>query len=173
VAQWVDARFKDLLKPLMPAIESSLDPVCVVDAEKRIVYLTTAMSSLIGLRARELARGVSFCEAVKFGGHGSGCHIRKIIDGDEAVRVDQVPATIGGERRRVLFKGVPVRGASGKAELALVSLRDTTGEVLLQAKYHKTLMLLDHSRKEGEELRERVKELRDTLRRAAHRRISR
>lgn len=149
-----------MISAMMPALEVCLDPVCVVDASGQIVFLTTPMGSLLKVRPRELKRGVVFCDAIKLAACVKECQVRKAIGSGKGIRLDETPGTIGGEKMRGMLQVIPLPKGLG----ALISVRDTTADVLVLAKYHKLTDELDRKELKIAELEVRLESMRGGLR---------
>lgn len=167
---WTNDAFRNLMSQLIPLLEASLDPVAVLDQQGEIVYMDLAMKSALGLRGRELRKRLVFWEQLKLGvdGHESG-RLKDVLKKGESFRADDLPAQRKGENLRVSLKAVPVHAHypanPGDVPVgAIVTLRDTTAEIMLQGKYHKARELLRDATAELAELRPRVERLENTLR---------
>jgi PAS domain-containing protein len=161
---------QQLLALLRPALDASLDPVCVVNPSGEIIYADAAMRALLGLRARDLKSRKVFCNLLQLSSCQSGCKILHVLKGGGVLRLDEVPGVRKGEKLRVSLKAVPLRvpgAATGSAPVgAIVTVRDSTAEILLQAKYHKLLAVIQQKDRRIEELQERIEALQATLRHA-------
>lgn len=161
---------EDIVKTLLPALEASLDPVCVVDHECRVVYMSQSMRSLLGVRPRDLAQKKPvFCDLITLTACKAKCRIEQVIQSGEAFRLDETPAVKGETKLRVGIKAAPL--LPGKLG-AVIHLRDTSAEILLQAKYHKSLQIIEEKDLMILQLEEKVQALQRTLRNAAGSRIS-
>lgn len=137
---------KKYLLYMRPALEASLDPVAVVDSTGTIVFSNPAMRIFLRSGQRKSRMHQKFCERVKLAICQPKCQLMRILQKPDIVRVDETPAVIGAEKMRVSVKMVPIvdPDVSDTAIIvgAVVSVRETTGEILVQAKYKKTLKLL-------------------------------
>jgi transcriptional regulator with PAS, ATPase and Fis domain len=167
----VDNEFRALIKPMADALEASLDPVCVVDRQNHIVYLNAPMRSLLKATARSLAKTRKFCDLLKLAACEKSCRILHAIESGEKFRMDEAPAASAGGKMRVLIQAVPIRAEGGVAG-AVITVRDTTGEILLQAKYHKSARIIEDLETQVKDLNEKYREMQERLRRAAMVRIS-
>ena len=155
-----------------PALQAVLDGICVLDCQHRVVYCNLAMKSLFGLSARALAQKPDFCSLIELSGcrHDRGkCCLNPVLEKGEELVFAETPAVRDGEKVRISLHAVPVLSVGRDTETplsAVVSLRDTTGEVLLQAKYHKLLELLEHKDEQLETVSTKLAELRERLVRA-------
>jgi|GEM_PF-1337927 len=170
---WTDSLYRQRLVFLKPLLELSIDPVCVVNEKKEVVYMDLAMKSLLGLKGRELRKRMIFCDLLKLpicspkaNGECRDCQIDKVIKKAHNIRIDEVPATRGTKKLRVSIKASAIHDAGGKVIGAVISVRDTSGEVLLQAKYHKILDVLKVQEQQIHDLEEKVHSLYSSLRRA-------
>ncbi|MCM2323821.1 MAG: PAS domain-containing protein [Oligoflexia bacterium] len=164
------AMLKALIAAMKPALEASLDPVAVVDAQNRVAFCNAGMRSFLGLRGRDVSKAPVFCERVTLTDCEEGCKVLAAIQSGTAIRLDEIPAVRGGEKVRVSIAVVPFgadAGAeSGKAVGAVLTLRDSSAEIVLQAKYHKVLELLAVRDAKLAELEEANKTLKLALRKA-------
>jgi PAS domain-containing protein len=167
----VDPAFRALLKPMTDALECSLDAVCVVDPDGKIAYLNPQMRALLKVTARTLKQSQKFCDLIKLAACEKSCRIAHVIASGERVRLDEAPAACGGRKMRVMIQAVPLRG-EGKTLGAVITLRDTTGEILLQAKYHKSARMIEDLETQVRDLTDKFREMQERLRRAAVARIS-
>jgi hypothetical protein len=172
-ATGVALNLKAMLQTLKPALEASLDAVAMVDSSNRLVYANVAMRGLLGVSTQQLKKAPVFCDLLKLSVCVKSCEILGALKSGETLRLDETPASRRGEKLRVLLKAVPLFDLSGsdsksatKPVGALISVRDTTGEVLLQAKYHKILQMLADKEEQITDLLDRLNTLRGTLRRA-------
>jgi transcriptional regulator with PAS, ATPase and Fis domain len=164
-----DARLKKVLSGLKPFLEASLDPICVVDAAGKIAYVNLGMKNLLSLRGSDLKKGIEFCSTIKFAACQTECQIKHALSSSRPLRLDETPAQRGGEKLRVALKAVPLRDPEGEAPGAIgaiIVLRDTTGEVILQAKYHKLMHVVGEKDLQIAELEGRIEKLQAVLRRA-------
>ncbi|MCM2279197.1 MAG: PAS domain-containing protein [Oligoflexia bacterium] len=163
---------KSLILTLKPAIEASLDAVAIVDARNQVVYCNVAMKSFLGLKQKDLARHPVFCELVKISACEGDCQLLAAIRRGSALHLDEVPAAKGkgsqAEKIRISLRAVPLHSEGGKGEVvgAVVSLRDATAEIVLQAKYHKLMEIVAERNEKIYQLDEQVKVLRGALRKA-------
>lgn len=161
-------RYKPILAAFKPALDASLEPVCVVNALSEIIYMNMPMKNFLGLRPRDLSSGAVLCDIVRLGACKQHCQILDVLRTGTPLRLDETPAEKRNQKLRLTIKAVPFYegGASrGTRPLgAVVSLRDSTGEILLQAKYHKLLEVLEEKDEQVEELQERFRTIQKTLR---------
>ncbi len=163
------AKLKRLVIRLKTALDASLDPVALVNAENRIIYVNLAMKSLLTLKGRDVRQKPVFCDLLKLAACSKKCQVLESIRTQSAVRLDEVPAVLGGKKLRVVLKAQPLVDPDSPAKGAIgsiVTVRDTTAEILLQAKYHKAYQLLQDQIAESERLKERISYLEASLRRA-------
>lgn len=161
-------RYKPIVASLKSALEASLDCVCIVNTLNQIVYMNLPMKNFLGLRPRELEEGLVFCDTVKLAACKEHCQILDVLRTGTSLRLDEVPAEKRGQKFRLSMKVVPLYdggATTGTRPIgALMSLRDSTGEILLQAKYHKTMEMLKEREDAISELEERIRTLQKTLR---------
>ncbi|HUP57129.1 MAG TPA: PAS domain-containing protein, partial [Bdellovibrionota bacterium] len=154
-----------------PAIDACMDPICVVDAGNRIVYFNLPMRSLLGVRPRQVQdKKICFCDIVKLAVCKPSCQIMEVLESGGSARFDETPATRGEDKFRLTLKATafnqPGTGKKGPIMGAIISVRDVTGDFLVQAKYHKALQLLEQRDTRIAELEEKADTLRLALRRA-------
>jgi hypothetical protein len=164
-----DDELKKLIKDVMPLLEISLDPICIVNHLNEIVYMDLPMKSLLGLKGRELRKRNVFCDVLKLSACQTHCQIQHVLDTGHPFRLDELPASRGPKKLRVAFKAIPLfrtRGEDkGKPVGAIITVRETTGEVLLQAKYHKLMEMLKERDDKISTLEERLNALQTSIRR--------
>jgi transcriptional regulator with PAS, ATPase and Fis domain len=159
---------KHLLAEVKPMFAASLDPVVLLDAECKIVHASASMRKVLGLKGKDAGVGAKFCDQITLSICAKGCKIQEVLRTGHAFRLDEVPASRGDEKLRLIVSAAPVMGGADKKAIgAIVSVRDTTAEVLLQAKYHKVMQMLGSKDDEINELAKRLDTLRQTLRDAA------
>lgn len=147
----VEKKFQELWEQWSPVIQVSMDGICLIDHEAKIIRCNQVMMNILGIRKRELSHGVVFTRYFKLAAKDDICPIAEVICSGKAISLDEVPAEIDKKKLRVLLRGMPVFSYSLKGDLpigALISLRDTTGEILVQAKYHKAIQLLEEKDRE-------------------------
>ena len=166
----IDERIRAFHQAILPVFSSHVDPICIVDGSNKIVYQSLAMGSLLGIRRRDLARGAVFCDVVKLSVCQKGCEVLKAIRSGVPLRLDEAPARIGGNLCRLTVRVTPFREPSAPRSAdcigAVITARDTTGDVLLLAKYHKLLSMVEQRDDRLAELEEEVQKLRGVLRRS-------
>jgi hypothetical protein len=169
----MEARLKKTLESILPNLTASLDCVCVVDKSNHIVHMNLAMKSFLGLRGGRSSKTPVFCDVLKLVACEKGCQILDAIDTGNTgntLRLDEAPATRGDAKLRVLVKVIPLHDVDEKVPSepvgAMITLRDTTGEVILQAKYHKTMQLLSEKDSKIRALDDKITDLQAALRRA-------
>ncbi|MCC7442498.1 MAG: hypothetical protein IT285_12750 [Bdellovibrionales bacterium] len=163
-----DPIFQHIVDLLGPALRVSLDPVAVVDSSGVILYANSSMRSFLEIRGN---RGKPrFQELLKIASLEGQHPLDRTIATGEEIRLDELPAIkASGQKVRVIFKSVPLfdptETQNRRIFAAILSLRDTTGEVLLQAKYHKLKELQEDKDSEIMDLREKVEDILESLRR--------
>jgi hypothetical protein len=169
----MDNSLKVTITLFKPVLEASLDAVAVLDRACRVRYANSSMRLLLGLSARELARAPIFCDCVTLAVCATHCEIQRVADGGKSLRIDESPAERGpkGEdKMRVSLKALPLfypGKQKGPEPLGvIVSARETTGEILLQAKYHRAMLLMQEKDQEIMDLSDRLKLKEDVLRRS-------
>lgn len=165
-----DVIFQHLLDLLGPALRVSLDPLAIVDDTGRLLYCNGPMRAFLELKGKAAVKTARFQEKLQIHDSG-GLHPvdRALVTGEE-IRLDEEPATkASGQKVRILFKAVPLfdptQPEARKVFAAIVSLRDTSGEVLLQAKYHKLLEMQDDKELEILDLKEKLSGLMESMKR--------
>lgn len=141
-----DEKLKRVLELITPGLDASIDPVCVVDTANKILHLSASMKAFLSVRPRELSKGLVFCDLLKLSACESGCKILHTIKSGTNLRLDETPASRGDMKLRVVLKAVPLYDPEDKSETpigAIISVRDTTGEILVQAKYHKLMQIIE------------------------------
>lgn len=168
----MDEKLKRALAQFQPTVQASLDSICIINKKGQIVYLNLAMKTFLNLPARELKKLPVFCDVIKMAACERGCQINEVLNTGEALRLDEAPAMRGNEKMRVLLKVSPLYDPESPKDQgpvgAIMNLRDTTGEVLLQAKYHKLIQLIADKDAKIAALEERLNTLRDAMRKARH-----
>lgn len=153
-----------------PVFESSLDAMAVLDGDCRVKYANAQMRSLLGLSGREVTRSPVFCECIRLADCTPKCLVSKVMQTGKSLRLDEAPAERGDTKMRVSLNVVPFHypgKQKGSTPLGLiVSARETTGEILLQAKYHRAILMLQEKDREIAAMHERVKEKEDLMRRS-------
>jgi hypothetical protein len=164
-----------LVSRLKPALEASLDCVAVVNAVNQVVYANLSMKNLLGLKGRELKRLPVFCDILRLAACEQSCQVLEMIQSGTVLKLDEAPCVVGEQKLRVILKGVPLFAAdlSGLPRTALdapigaiLSLRNSTGEILLSAKYHKSLQIIRIHENRIAELEDKLNKAQSVLRRA-------
>ena len=161
---------KNYVQIMKTALEASLDAVCILDGDCRIIYLNPILRSLMGLRGREVAKKPIFCDKIVLTACKSGCKLEESLKKNEILRLDETPAEVNGNKIRLLLKALPIPAQPGKTDSTappigmIVSVRDTTAEILVQAKYHKLKMMVEERDMKLVELQNEIKALRDSYR---------
>lgn len=163
----IEEKLKQILVEMKPALDSSMDCVCVVDIAGQVIYCNTPMRAFLGLRNRELGKKPVFCDLIKLSACDSACQIDQVIQTGAVVRLDESPASKGKDKLRVSLRALPLFDEDGSKRIgAIITLRDTTGEVLLQAKYHKLLEIAVQKDAKIAELDEKIQALQLSMRKA-------
>lgn len=154
---------RNWIQTVAPILEGSLDAVAVVDDENRIQYANSAMKTILKLRPADLKKPKKFCEYIKLAICTKGCCIDDLFKTNKAFRHDESPAELAGDKTpkkkmRVVIHGVPLPVVlldieNPKVVGAVIMMRDSTAEVLVQAKYHKIAQTLAEREAEVEELK--------------------
>lgn len=163
----IDDNLKILLKSLIPAIEASLDCICITDASGRIVHYNSLFKTTTQLRVRELSKAPLFDQVFRFNdGEGKKFSLPGLTRTGEAVKLDETPIQIKSDKGTLKIRGllriIPLEH-SGQVIGTMVSLRDTTAELLLQAKYKKIQDQLVKKEADITQLREKVRALRNII----------
>jgi PAS domain S-box-containing protein len=157
-----------VIDALLTTFDAVLDPLCVVNRENKIVHFNSAMKSFFGMTARELAKHHVFCDLLKLAACEKSCEVLKVIKSGKAVRLDETPASYKERKMRLLLKVVPLhdpRDPGKKAPIgAIITLRDSTAEILVQAKYQKLLQLLEEKDDKILQMEERMLSIRKAIR---------
>lgn len=165
----LDHSLKVTITLFKPVFDTSLDAVGVVDLECRIRFANPLMRALLGVSTREIAQAPVFCDCLTLAACSQECEIKKVLTLGKELRLDEAPAGRDDVKMRVSLKAVPLHYPGkqrGQLLGAIISARETTGEILLQAKYHRTMLLLQEKEQEIAELMVRIKTKDDALRRA-------
>ena len=165
----IDPAFEALVSQLNPAIEASMDPVCILDSRARIVYANKGMQVFLATTRRALVKGVKFCELIKLSVCAKECQIEAALKAGTEFHLSETPAARKGEKLRISIKMSGIVPNGNGSEGAVLSLRDTTAEILLHAKYHKSMSLLEESREKLTDTEDRLSALRRSLRHAVSR----
>ena len=162
------------LPALKVAIDASLDAACIVDRDGRIQSYNSSLKHMLQMPVRQLESHPVLCDALTLSVCKHACQIKEAIEIGAARRFDETPAVIQNQKVRILLKVTPIFDSeqkTGKASGAIITIRDTTAELLLHAKYLKLQKVIKEkdSRIEEkdskiEELSERLQKIRDTLR---------
>src|SRR5262249_14453869 len=98
----------------------------------------------LGLTGQQLKKEPCFCELLKLAACEKTCQVLEVLHSGEALRLDEAPAVKGSEKLRILLKVVPLFESADRDNPpigAFLTVLDTTGEVLLSAKYHKLIQV--------------------------------
>jgi PAS domain S-box-containing protein len=153
-----------LIQILSPTIVGSLDPVAVVDNEGVVVHANKAMKNFLGLKGKTIRGNPVFSIIVHLTEHNNVDPIEEVIKTGEIYQKDQAPAEVDGEKKRLLIKAYALKDLSGSNIVgAFIILRDTTGEVLLSAKYQKVMKENEDLKKKVEKLENQVDGLKQTI----------
>jgi hypothetical protein len=170
-----DTKIKQMIKALQPAFETAMDPFCVIDDKCGVVYMNRPMKALLSVKPRQLQANMHFCKFIALSACSESCKVERIVSHEEPLRLDESPAVLNTRKIRILLRGMPLYeegSRSGKPIGAIISMRNTTGEILVQAKYHKLGLILEEKDIRISELETQVKNLQLTLKKAAISRIS-
>ena len=162
--------FKKVVSQFKPVLDASLDCIAIVNEANLVVYANLAMKNFLGIKESSLKKGVGFCNLLKLHVCQKSCKILEAMKDQENFRTDESPATLNGEKMRVSLKAVPVLasqvGLEGDRTVgAVISLRNTTAEIILHAKYHKLFLVIENKDEQLVEMRNKLSAIRDTLRR--------
>lgn len=150
------------IQTVSPVLEGALDAVAVVDNENLIQYANSAMKGLLKLRPSDLKKPKKFCDYIKLSACSKSCCIEELFHQNKPFRHDEIPAESSGKnlkrKMRVTIHGVPLPVAlldleHTKVVGAVLMMRDSTAEVLVQAKYHKLVQTLAERETEIDELK--------------------
>ena len=152
---------EDWIGSVLPILDSSLDAVAVVDSTNGIYYANSAMKSLLKLRPTDLKLHKKFCDCITLSLCEKKCQIMLMLESGKSFRFDESPSTLpcgpDPAKLRVSIRGVAVNYGSenkkGGAIGGVVTLRDTSAEILVQAKYHKLAQMVEERDAHIEELR--------------------
>jgi PAS domain S-box-containing protein len=154
--------YKSFIKMVTPILESSLDPIALVDDQVRVIYASPSMRQLIGLQARDLKKGVSLSVYFQLDADKSQVFWKDFFSKMESQRLDEVPASGNGIKMRVQFKAVPLMLNEMKG--AVISIRDTSPEIIMQAKYKRLKQMVAEREEVIAELEEKLHSIRTTIR---------
>lgn len=146
------------IETVIPVLESSLDAVAVVDSKNLIHYANSSMKTLLKLRPADLKTHKKFCDCITLSICANACRIETLITSGKSFRFDESPATLPTvpelTKLRILIRGAPIpENKSSKNIGAVITLRDTSAEVLVQAKYHKLARMVEERDETIQELR--------------------
>jgi PAS domain-containing protein len=167
----ISDRVRETIDRFRVAIDASLDPVCIVDASNHILYFNLPMRSLLKLKLRQIQeKKICFCDVLKLSVCSKRCRILEALATAEIARYEEIPAARGPDKFRMTVKVAPYRevnsGKNGPVVGAFITIRDVTGEFLVQAKYHKALEIIEQRTEEIQDLEFRVRSLQQTLKRS-------
>jgi len=166
----MDNSLKVTITLFKPVFEASLDGIAVLDVDCRIQYANSSMRSLLGISGRELAKSPVFCDCIILSACAAQCELQRVANTGATLRLDESPAERGEDKMRISLKAIPLYypgKQKGPTPLGvIVSARETTGEILLQAKYHRAMLLMQEKDQAILELADRLKLKEDVLRRS-------
>ena len=157
-----------ILATVKPVLDASLDAVCVIDPDKKVCYGNLAARTLLKLKSRELKSQPKLPDLLKMPTEQNS-QLGELLKEGIALRFDETPVSLAGEKARVSLRAVALRsGAKSDSAIvgAVVNFRDSTAEIVLQAKYHKVMEILAAKDSKIADLEERLKQLRLSLRKA-------
>lgn len=155
----------NLLKSMAPAIEGSLDGICMLNRDCEIVYANAAARHLLKLRVRDIKLNKVFCDIIKLSCCSQNCQIDKSMKVKESIHFDELPVVLNDHKMRIMLKGIPLFGRKDSDPVGiLLTIRDTTAEVLVQAKYHKLAVIMKEKQEEIDELKAKLRRLFEAMR---------
>ncbi|MBN19961.1 MAG: hypothetical protein CL678_01650 [Bdellovibrionaceae bacterium] len=159
---------EEFVKKSQFVIDHSIDPVAVLDTSGTIIYLNQPMKTFLGFRSKNRAIGLKIHEVFKLNDKTAEHRIKDSYTQGDSFKLHEIPATSGERKVRVSIHCAPIK-ENGEIVGGYTTLRDTSSEFLVQAKYHKVIHLNETQKIEIENLQDRVKKLQTTLRKAAYR----
>lgn len=116
------------------------------------------------MRARELKSSPVFCDRLKLSVCDKGCQVLAAIQRKAVARFDELPATLGETKLRMILKVSPIPDPDSDDVLgAVLFMRNTTAEIVLQAKYKKLIQLAGQREEMVRDLQTRVESLMSSL----------
>jgi hypothetical protein len=154
------AKLPEWANRLTPSFEAFLDAVCLTDANGIVLHANPAMRILLDLQTKQINRspGPRFQNFITLPMVANNNPFNPSIFEKGTFRLDETPATkSNGEKARVLLLVTQVRDTENHEIVGhFVNIRDTTAEILLQAKYVKLQQILERKEAELQELRNRT-----------------
>jgi hypothetical protein len=146
-------------RPYLPLLDASLDACALLSTEGHVLQVNSAMKVFLALEARALLRSAKplLTELLQFTGKPDSFPMGEALL--QPLREDELPVQHRktGERHRLLLGATPIRApGTGLPEGLFLTLRDSTAEILLQAKYTKLLQMLDQKNEEIADLRNQL-----------------
>lgn len=148
-------------------MDASLDSYFVVDDKSELVLMSPGLRALLKLRPKSGAKNKKFCDSIELSVCKKGCVIDRLLESGEDFRFDETPAVQGDSKMRLTIKGVPIYSANKRRKKpigAIVTVRDTSGEIIVQAKYHKALNIISEKEEEIAKLEDKIQGLLRSLR---------
>ena len=124
-----------------------MDAVAFVNNGCGIVHADASMKNLLEIKPRDLSAQRKFCDFFKLSVGDDKCQIEEAMRTGEILRFDECAAFKREKQKlRVSIKIVPFfkpgeDNEKGTLQGAIITLRDTSAELLTQAKYHKLVEL--------------------------------
>jgi PAS domain-containing protein len=170
----LDKAYESLIRSHASLLDASMDPICVLNPDAGIVFLNKSMSVFLGASPRTLRKCPKFCDLVELGVCKGGCKLAHALDEGKAFRVSETLAIRNKESLRISLRLIPVSTTvAGIPEgCAFMSLRDSTAEIVVQAKFHRAVDLIKQRDEAIQDLNDKVRALQKSLRDASLYRIA-
>jgi len=156
---------EDAYRRLKPALDASLDPACIVMADGTVHSGNAAFRSLVKKSQRDLDGKCRLLDLLRLTDERDEASLGAAIREGKKFQTVEAPASLEGHKVRLSVKTAAVQLPGAKAGRplgSLVCLRDSTGEVLVQAKYLKLLKILEEKDQLVSELKDRLDSTRRT-----------
>lgn len=171
----IDPSLELTITTIKPTLDLTLDPMCVVDVHNRIIVANLHMKSFLGLMVKDMRKFPVFCDRIKIGACEKECQVVAAVKKGKRLELDEVPAVRGKEKLRIWLRASPLfpightpernMGALGM----LIVVRNTTAELVLQAKYHKLVEMISERERQIGDLEYRLSALQGSIRKARER----
>ena len=148
-----------------------MDAVAFVNNGCGIVHADAAMKNLLGIKPRDMSAQRKFCDFLKLAVGDDVCQVEEAMRTGEPLRFDECAAfKRESQKLRVSIKVVPFfkpgeDSDKGTLQGAIVTLRDTSAELLTQAKYHKLLEMFEEKKQAITSLEDQLRKLRQRMNR--------
>ena len=138
-----DQKIDRLIELAKPFVDTSLDPLCIVDNSNKIVYFNHELRVLFDLDPKDLRANPCFCDILKMDICNNSCQLEEVLKQGVTISHECISAKLRNKETRIKIKVFPIKNfelnsenPGGDSKIgAVIQIRDLSQQILTESKY--------------------------------------